>query len=201
MQIILQLPPGPIVTRNSCLTSPASQEIPQPFLDARQIRIRVFCEEQNCSLEGEIDEDDPRSWSWIAYETSESDNINNNHNNSSEPVATIRIVPPPHAPHPNGFHDPTEEAYIKLTRVATLPHARGRGLSRILLARACDYLAQRPDEVSPEWNGLILTHAQVDVEGMYLKLGFVTDERLGRWDEEGIQHLGMWKRIDVKRYT
>lgn len=47
------------------------------------------------------------------------------------------------------------------------------------------------------WRGLVLVHAQVDVEGMYRGLGFVTDEGLGRWDEEGIEHVGMFRRVEV----
>lgn len=46
---------------------------------------------------------------------------------------------------------------------------------------------------------MVLVHAQVSVEKVWEKMGFVTDPRLGRWDEEGIEHLGMWKRVDVKR--
>ncbi|KAF3398413.1 hypothetical protein F1880_006483 [Penicillium rolfsii] len=48
------------------------------------------------------------------------------------------------------------------------------------------------------WRGLVLVHAQVDVEGMYRGLGFVRDEGLGRWDEEGIEHMGMFRRVDVR---
>jgi predicted GNAT family N-acyltransferase len=47
------------------------------------------------------------------------------------------------------------------------------------------------------WKGLVLVHAQVDVERMYQGLGFVTNESLGRWDEEGIEHVGMFKRITL----
>jgi len=72
---------------------------------------------------------------------------------------------------------------------------RGRGLSRLLTEEAFRWLAAHKNEVTVGYNGLVLCHAQVSVERMYAKLGFVTDEKLGRWDEEGIQHLGMWKRV------
>ena len=36
------------------------------------------------------------------------------------------------------------------------------------------------------------------VEKVWAKMGFVTDERLGRWDEEGIEHLGMWRRLELE---
>jgi hypothetical protein len=41
--------------------------------------------------------------------------------------------------------------------------------------------------------GVVLVHAQVDVETMYAGLGFETDQSLGRWDEEGIEHVGMFR--------
>lgn len=47
------------------------------------------------------------------------------------------------------------------------------------------------------WNGLILTHAQRPLEQYYNRLGFVRDEIMGVWDEEGIDHIGMWRRVDV----
>lgn len=47
------------------------------------------------------------------------------------------------------------------------------------------------------WRGLVLVHAQVDVERMYEGLGFVRDEGLGRWEEEGIMHVGMFRRVEV----
>jgi predicted GNAT family N-acyltransferase len=48
------------------------------------------------------------------------------------------------------------------------------------------------------WKGLVLVHAQVQGEKMYERFGFVTDEKMGKWDEEGIEHVGMWKRIDLE---
>jgi predicted GNAT family N-acyltransferase len=152
-----------------------------------EVRIKVFCDEQKCALEPELDEDDPRSWHWVAYETGRP--------GQDEPLSVIRIVPPPHGPHPNGFDDPAEEPYVKLGRVATMAHARGKGLCRLLTEEAFRWLATHKEDIGAGWNGLVLTHAQVAVEKMYAKLGFVTDERLGRWDEVGIEHLGMWKRI------
>jgi predicted GNAT family N-acyltransferase len=57
------------------------------------------------------------------------------------------------------------------------------------------------------WNGLAMIHAQVSVEKMWAKHGFTEELRNekgeievskeGRWDEEGIQHMGMWKRLKV----
>ena len=109
-------------------------------------------------------------------------------------------------------YDMLHEPYIKLTRVAVLPEYRGKGIARHLVETAVDWARQWPGEIQAaadrvrrdvydanasayaKWNGLVLVHAQVSVEGMYQRLGFKTDEGMGRWDEEGIDHVGMWRR-------
>jgi len=48
------------------------------------------------------------------------------------------------------------------------------------------------------WQGLVLVHAQKMVQNMWERFGFKLDEDMGEWDEEGIQHVGLWKRIDIK---
>jgi len=189
--IAMQAPPGDIVAPHGFPADPRPAGAPKTFLDAMDVRIKVFCDEQHCAIEPELDEDDPRSWHWVVYPVESASDASN----PGEPVSVIRIVPPPHGPHPNGDQDPDEEPYVKLGRVATVQHARGKGLSRLVTEEAFRWLSDHSDEVGHGWKGLVLTHAQVDVQKMYAKLGFVTDEKLGRWDEEGIQHLGMWKRI------
>ncbi len=186
-KIAMLAPPGSIVAPHGFPAEPRPKGAPKVFLDAMEVRIKVFCDEQRCALEPELDEDDPRSWHWVAYYTGGP--------GPDQAVSVIRIVPPPHAPHPNDFHDPDEEPYVKLGRVATMPEARGKGINRLLTKEAFRWLAANRDEVGNGWKGLILCHAQVNVEKMYAKLGFVTDDKLGRWDEEGIEHLGMWKRV------
>ena len=47
------------------------------------------------------------------------------------------------------------------------------------------------------WNGLVLVHAQTEVEPFYRRLGFMTDEGMGRWYEGGIEHLAMWRRLEL----
>ncbi|MCJ1469112.1 hypothetical protein MMC07_007745 [Pseudocyphellaria aurata] len=48
------------------------------------------------------------------------------------------------------------------------------------------------------WNGLVLVHAQTTVESFYKRSGFATDVGMGRWYEDGIEHLAMWKRLELK---
>lgn len=182
--------PGNVVAPNGFPADPRPRDAPQVFLDAMDIRIKVFCDEQKCGIDPELDEDDPKSWSWVIYQQSPA-------NGTWSAASTLRVVPPPHPPHPNGFIDPNEQPYIKITRVATLVEARGKGLNKLLLNQAFDFLSKNPQSMGPDWEGLILIHAQVAVEGMYAKFGFITDNNLGRWDEEGIEHLGMWKQLDV----
>lgn len=147
----------------------------------------------------------------------------------STPVGVIRLVPPPQPPHellttPHNNHDTKDqpppydwahEPCIKLTRVAVMPEYRGLGLGRRLVETALEWagqhaaeideaavqLARRTDWAGPraQWRVLVLVHAQVDVEGMYKRMGFETDESLGRWDEEGIEHVGMFRRVTVAR--
>lgn len=168
-KIRMELPPGDIVAPNGFPADPRPKGAPQVFLDAMEVRIKVFCDEQKCDQTTESGKD--------------------------EPVSVIRIVPPPHGPHPNGFSDRDEEPYVKLGRVATMVNHRGKGLSRLLTEAAFEWLASHKDEIGPGYKGLILCHAQVSVEKMYAKLGFVTDDKLGLWDEEGIDHIGMWRRV------
>jgi predicted GNAT family N-acyltransferase len=206
----MQPPPGP----NTPLALPTSttNENPQTFNAAMKVRMRVFVDEQNCSATAEIDSDDSRSWHWVI---SDSDN----------PIAVIRLVPPPLPPHEHLTHPETSpqlpewdwnhEPCVKLTRVAVLPEYRGLGLGRRLVDTALEWATAHAHEIDTamrnvagqegvhlkdgleSWKGLVLVHAQVDVERMYQGLGFVTNESLGRWDEEGIEHVGMFKRITL----
>ncbi|RLL95568.1 hypothetical protein CFD26_105817 [Aspergillus turcosus] len=181
------------------------------------IRLKVFVEEQHVPASAEIDDDDPRSWQWVIYDTTSTSTTA-----VRTPVAVIRLVPPPHAPHellanpnantgadaPLSKYDTAHEPYIKLTRVAVLREYRGLGLGRRLVDEAVAWARGHVEEIEEacrrvvkrelRWKGLVLVHAQVQGEKMYERFGFVTDEKMGRWDEEGIEHVGMWKRIDLE---
>lgn len=111
-------------------------------------------------------------------------------------------------------YDYSHEPYIKITRVAVLPSFRGYGVSRLLMRTVEDWARQnksvidemyshvaaadqKGERTKGRWNGLIGLHAQAQVERMYAALGYETDESMGRWDEEGIEHVGMFKRVGV----
>ncbi|KAL4915889.1 acyl-CoA N-acyltransferase [Aspergillus aurantiobrunneus] len=115
-------------------------------------------------------------------------------------------------------YDLDHEPYVKFGRVAVLAGYRGWGVARRVMETAMGWAEENSGEINRAfmdvveregglrtdlgtdhvWKGLALVHAQVDVEKFYARLGFVADESLGRWVEEGIEHVGMWKRLDVK---
>ena len=201
------------------------------------------------SLENEYDQDDPRSQLWVLYKSnleSEVDRlrevdriptvsrfVDQDGNNDSAvndiPIATTRLVPPPHLPHhtlssaavdPNDTHDvpgfgiiEADEPYIKLGRLAVLREGRGKQLGPLLMNAAIEWAMNHPLEMlgyPPRsqgslhnngrlWNGLILIHAQKGLQRYYQNSQFVHDESMGTWDEEGIDHIGMWRRVDVRK--
>jgi predicted GNAT family N-acyltransferase len=250
-------------------TIPCSQQsinVPALFRDAMSVREQVYGE-QGIPLEAEFDEDDARSWHWIAYasvaSTStppkyiRSDSANTPADDarrasasaSRMPVATIRLIPPPHGPNKylddankadkHGDADPPSEElqrahpaepYVKLGRLATLKPYRGMGLAGLLVNAVSDFAKLNPDTIykppSPTaleraqikehgkeqqlaWEGLIMIHAQANLKKMWEKHGFSEELKNDNgeveiaaephWVEEGIEHIGMWKRIDVKR--
>ncbi|KAH7320115.1 acyl-CoA N-acyltransferase [Stachybotrys elegans] len=89
---------------------PAS--VPQTFLDAMEVRNNVFVQEQKVPAENEFDADDSRSCHWVIYasvnKTDEAEVRDDDGNvlqprkssTRSTPIGTVRIVPFPHAPHP-----------------------------------------------------------------------------------------------------
>ncbi|KAF3481040.1 uncharacterized protein GIQ15_03799 [Arthroderma uncinatum] len=186
--IAFQLPPGPEATQpGSGLKFPI-------YNDGLRVRTAVFVDEQRCAPENEVDEDDGRSWHWVAYD-------------GTVPVGVVRLVPPPHEGH-DGHEGPDgEQPFVRIGRLAVLPSYRGKGLARTLVDTALGWAAEHAGEVGAaldagsRWNGLTLIHAQTAVEAMYARLGFVTDPGMGRWEEEGIPHIGMWKTVEVLHST
>lgn len=112
------------------------------------------------------------------------------------------------------YHDGTEP-YIKLGRIAVLKEFRGSGIAKVLANAAMEWAQQNPTFFNPstesvglklsntgelpEWKGLMFVHAQEQVTKAWGKWGFRLDEGMGTWVEEGINHVGMFKRVDIAR--
>lgn len=239
--ISILAPPGDTIASYDRKAPPDTQpdSVPSTFLEAMSIRKEVFCDEQGVPLENELDADDPRCWHWVAY-ASVGNTLDGGRGRdgmaSRVPVGTIRLVPPPHPPHPapDSHHaiDHTEgdtgavrheeqedeEPYIKLGRLAILSPYRKLGLSRLLVSAALSWASKNPELILPPlepteaeaiaqrengkeppvWKGRVLVHAQESVQGLWQKLGFVKDEGMGTWDEEGIMHVGMWRVLSIE---
>jgi GNAT superfamily N-acetyltransferase len=125
--------------------------------------------------------------------------------------------PPPYiVDRPTTFHD-GKEPYIKIGRIAVLKEFRGNGLSNLLVNSALTWAKQNPTFFNPSvtemgmekigassiveipvWKGLTCVHAQEQVQKQWAKWGFVLDEGMGTWVEEGINHVGMFQRLNIE---
>lgn len=167
--------------------------------------------EQKCSAAEEIDADDAVSWHWVIHAERESAE---GRDKRRVPAATIRLVPAQaHADaegekavdgpdYAGSMIWDRREPYVKIGRLATLKEFRGRGYGRVLVDTALGFTGRNGasmvlGEGLGEWKGLVLAHAQKGVEGWYNGVGFVSDEGMGRWWEEGVEHLGVWRRVEI----
>ncbi|GKT47208.1 uncharacterized protein ColSpa_07389 [Colletotrichum spaethianum] len=131
-------------------------------------------------------------------------------------LSATRVFVPDHA---TTLHD-GKEPYVKLGRLAVVREFRGHRIARLLVTTALAWLRAHPGyfnpsikemgleqigaasaEEVPKWKGLVCVHAQTGVVGVWEKLGFQVDEGMGTWWEEGIEHKGMFLRLDVKEET
>ena len=116
------------------------------------------------------------------------------------------------------YHD-GKELYIKIGRMATVKDFRGMGLGKLLIQTALQWAVKNKktlglvpqDAVEMEkmsrelggkldlieWKGKVLVHSQKSAAKFYASLGFELDEELGTWNEEGIDHVAMWKTLEV----
>jgi predicted GNAT family N-acyltransferase len=114
---------------------------------------------------------------------------------------------------PTKYHD-GREAYVKIGRMATVKEYRGLGLGKLLVNEALQWAAHHKEKLhnlpenpvereklvtaeGREWKGFVMAHAQVTAVRFYQGMGFEVDEQLGTWVEEGIEHVAMWKRLEV----
>lgn len=251
---------------NTLPCSKQSINVPQTFQDAMAVREEVYGE-QGVPLEAEFDDDDARSWHWVAYasvatssgsppknmrahgpNTPADDARRASATASRVPVATIRLIPPPHGPnkyveehnqvdrHPDAEppdeseRKHTSEPYVKLGRLAVLTPYRKLGLSKLLINAVFDFARNNSDKIyrppSPTalemaqmqghnkekeitWQGLVMIHAQADIQYMWEKHGFREELKNDKgeveiaaephWMEEGIDHVAMWKRLHLEK--
>ena len=191
------------------------------FLDALSIRIAVFVEEQQVPAENELDDDDKRAHHVVLYLQSGDQLMGDP---PGVHVCTLRFtveIPNEHdikhcreTPGPDGaksfesgaqpllepIHCPSDlwdgkEPYVRLGRMATLQGYRGKGLARKLLEWTLYSILNNWDMPLQLRPTLVLVHAQKDVQRFYAQSGFVVDKSMGLWVEEGIEHVGMWKRM------
>lgn len=111
------------------------------------------------------------------------------------------------------LHD-GREPYLKLGRMAVVEPYRKYGVARKLVDAAMAWSAangkeffsqpgaknEKGEELADDmtvWRGLVCAHAQCSVEGFWAKMGFLLDREMGRWHEAGIEHVGMFKRLDL----
>ncbi len=199
-----------------------TRAVPQSFIDAMIVREAVYVKEQNVPLENEVDDLDQHSYHWVAYASiptkgrpASSDGSPPRKMSTTStkiPIGTIRLVQ-------SGPWDKTmqktNESYVKLGRLAVIKEFRGTGISHLLINTALDFIRSYPaqmippekssiSEVSPSqptFHGLVLVHSQVGTQKIWARHGFELDEAMGKWDEEGIEHVGMWKRLELKKET
>lgn len=198
--------------------------IPQHFQKCMKVREEVFVKEQGVALEDEFDDEDARSYHWIAllHDLGGHEEPRLMGQAVSTPVGTIRLVPPPHVDSRTQKRTDKQppatkmnEPYVKLGRLATLCSFRNHGIGKLLVNTALDWAAtnhhllcdcSRPEEgidtspcgVSQRWRGLILVHAQVYAENIYTRMGFERDGTMGTWIEDGLPHMGMWRRMALE---
>ncbi|KAH8599524.1 acyl-CoA N-acyltransferase [Bisporella sp. PMI_857] len=192
--------------------------IPITFLSAMEVRTRVFVEEQHIPSINEFDADDARSCHWVLLSSSEPIGTIRlvPFPQPAHPVPGSTFFfsqemldePPPEwiVDRKTAFHDGVEP-YLKFGRLAVVPEYRGKGLAKVLAEAALAWANDNPTFFNPKdgdkkeervWKGLVCVHAQVQVEGAWRKLGFETDDQMGTWEEEGILHVGMWRRLDIQ---
>jgi predicted GNAT family N-acyltransferase len=128
----------------------------------------------------------------------------------------VSTAPPPYiTDRATTFHD-GKEPYYKLGRIAVVKEFRGAGVARMLANAALSWAQENPTffnpsvttlgmdnlgaksaEDIPVWKGLVCVHAQESVQNTWAKWGFVLDEGMGTWEEEGIKHVGMFRRLPI----
>ncbi|KAI9360252.1 acyl-CoA N-acyltransferase [Pilaira anomala] len=145
---------------------------PEEREQALKIRISVFVEEQDFTIETEIDGNDDICQHWVAYcdKETESGAIE-----KQVPVGTIRLYPQP-------------GQIAKLSRFAVIPEARGLKIGQELVKTLIQYCKEN------NYPTIVLS-SKVPKSGFYAKMGFAVEEGdSDTFDEDGFPHIRMWMR-------
>lgn len=144
-------------------------------------------------------------------------------NQGQKAAGTVRLVPYPHIPHADPSQNPVSHGhgaadgrpYWKLGRLAVRQKYRKKKLGAMLVEAALSSITQQlpAHAASPQLGeskpaepdieaiqrtsqpGFVLVHAQKAVQKVWERYGFIVDESMGEWQEEGIWHVGMWREI------
>lgn len=120
----------------------------------------------------------------------------------SEDAAIVFLAPAPPSTldRETSLHD-GKEPYLKIGRMCVLKEFRRMGLADSLIRAALTWAAENPkfskDGEMP-WKGLVCAHAQEKAVTMWQRNGFVVDDIMGLWQEAGINHYGLFSRVQVK---
>jgi predicted GNAT family N-acyltransferase len=142
--------------------------------------------------------------------------FDSSHSRTNRIQNLVQYIPPYIVDRATTYHD-GKEPYIKLGRIAVVKEFRGAGVAKILANAAITWAQQNPTFFNPSvtsmgmekmgattlaeipvWQGLVCAHAQEQVVPAWTKWGFKVDEGMGTWTEEGIKHVGMFQRLDIK---
>lgn len=192
-------------------SSPSANTIPQIFLDAMTVRTRVFVDEQSVPLAAEFDADDPRSFHWVAYASVSASPTTESHaseehgghtslsssSQGSIPIATVRLVPPPHPPDPYTDAPVPREPFCKIGRLCTVKAYRGMGLGKMLMQAAMAWASGHADEVMG-LAGAGKSETEVAVERERRRVGGVARSSDGDGDgmaNGGEQGEGEWNGL------
>lgn len=104
---------------------------------------------------------------------------------------------------PRSFIYNGREAFVKLGHLAILtvahdyPYVIADPLSASFKEELRDTLGEILD-MNTDWNVLVLIHSPLGLQKFWARRGVQLDEGLGIREEEGIDHVAMWKRLDLK---
>ena len=203
--ILFQPPPGNILLNYNVRLLSTEQNpncgIPQTYLDSQTVRESVFVKEQNAvPIKYQQDRDDTRSFCWVLYSSFPEVKL----------VGTIRLVPPPHHPHPAPgakFEAPNEEppgfgAMMLFSHIPLPMYAVDRKTSLhdgvesyVKLGRLCVIKEERGKRLADLMVNAALDWAKESAEEIGKGLG----EKIPRWKGLVCVHaqekaVGVWQR-------